>query len=110
MAAYEAVQKALALASGATEGGQAYIHALAKRYSSDPKVDLRKLDADYARAMRDVYQSYPDDLDTATLYAKSLMDLMLAPGAGNARTNIVAEIGEDQNECLPRPTPDNNPP
>jgi hypothetical protein len=54
MAGYEAVQKALALASGATEGGQAYIHALAKRYSSDPKVDLRKLDADYARAMREM--------------------------------------------------------
>jgi len=73
MAAYEAVQKALA--PGATEGEQAYIHALAKRYSSDPKVDLRKLDADYARAMRDVYQWYPDDLDAATLYAESLMDL-----------------------------------
>ena len=75
MAAYEAVQKALALASGATEREQAYIHALAKRYSTDPKVDLRELDADYARAMRDVYQRYPDDLDAATLYAESLMDL-----------------------------------
>lgn len=74
-AAYEAVQKALSLAPGATERERAYIQALAKRYSSDPKVDLRKLDADYANAMRELSTHYPDDLDAATLYAESLMDL-----------------------------------
>jgi tetratricopeptide (TPR) repeat protein len=74
-AAYEAVQKALALASGASERERAYIQALAKRYSSDPKVDLRKLDADYAKAMRELSKRYPDDLDAATLSAESLMDL-----------------------------------
>src|SRR6202795_1725870 len=47
-AAYEAVQKAVLLAPGATENERAYIQTLAKRYSSDPKVDLRKLDAEYA--------------------------------------------------------------
>ncbi len=74
-AAYEAVQKALLLASAATERERAYIQALAKRYSSDPKVDLRKLDAEYANAMRELSKHYPDDLDAATLYAESLMDL-----------------------------------
>src|SRR5215471_4453105 len=74
-AAYEAVQNALLLASGATERERAYIQALAKRYSSDPKVDLRKLDAEYANGMRDLSKRYPDDLDAATLYAESLMDL-----------------------------------
>ena len=74
-AAYEAVQKALSLASGATERERAYIQALTKRYSSDPKVDLRKLDAEYANAMRELSKRYPDDLDAATLYAESLMDL-----------------------------------
>jgi tetratricopeptide (TPR) repeat protein len=74
-AAYEAVQKALSLAPGATERERAYIQALAKRYSSDPKVDLRKLDAEYADAMRELYKHYPDDLDATTLYAESLMDL-----------------------------------
>jgi len=74
-AAYEAVQKALLLAPGATEGERAYIQALAKRYSSDPKADLRKLDAEYASAMRELSKRYPDDLDAATLYAESLMDL-----------------------------------
>src|SRR6516164_10160281 len=74
-AAYEAVQKALSLAPGATERERAYIQALSHRYSSDPKIDLRKLDAQYANAMRELHQHYPDDLDAATLYAESLMDL-----------------------------------
>ena len=74
-AAYEAVQKALSLAPGGTQRERDYIHALATRYSPDPKVDLRKLDADYANAMRELSERYPDDLDAATLYAESLMDL-----------------------------------
>ncbi len=74
-AAYEAVQKALFLAPSATERERAYIQALSKRYSSDPKVDLRKLDVQYANAMRELHKQYPDDLDAATLYAESLMDL-----------------------------------
>jgi len=74
-AAYEAVGKALLLASEATERERAYIQALSKRYSSDPKVDLRKLDAEYASAMRELSKRNPDDPDAATLYAESLMDL-----------------------------------
>jgi len=74
-AAYEAEQKALSLAPDATERERAYIQALAKRYSPNANVDLRKLDADYANAMQALFESYPDDLDAATLYAESLMDL-----------------------------------
>ena len=74
-AAFGAVQKALSLSPGATESERDYIQALAKRYSSDPKADLRKLDAEYASAMRELSKHYPDDLDAATLYAESLMDL-----------------------------------
>jgi tetratricopeptide (TPR) repeat protein len=74
-AAYDAEQKALLLAPGATESERAYIQALAKRYSSDPKVDLKNLDVEYANAMRELSKHYPDDLDAATLYAESLMDL-----------------------------------
>ena len=74
-AAYEAIQNALSLGPGATESERAYIQALAKRYSSDAKIDLRKLDADYAQTMRELHKRYPDDLDAATLYAESLMDL-----------------------------------
>lgn len=74
-AAYEAMQKAISLSPHATESERAYIKALATRYSADPGANLRKLDADYARAMRDLSRRYPDDLDVATLYAESLMDL-----------------------------------
>src|SRR5215469_451045 len=74
-AAYEAVQKALLLAPGATQKERDYIKALATRYSNDPRVDLRKLDAEYANAMRELSKRYPDDLDVATLFAESLMDL-----------------------------------
>jgi tetratricopeptide (TPR) repeat protein len=52
-AAYEAVQKAISLSAGVAESERAYIQALAKRYSADPGVNLRKLDADYAHAMRE---------------------------------------------------------
>src|SRR6266700_2647022 len=50
-AAYDAAQKALALSAGASASERAYIEALAKRYSIDPKADLKKLDADFKRAM-----------------------------------------------------------
>jgi len=74
-AAYEAVQKAISLSLGATENERAYVQALAERYSAAPGVNLRRLDADYAHAMRELSSRYPDDLDAATLYAESLMDL-----------------------------------
>src|SRR3954470_11730663 len=51
------------------------IAALAKRYSNDPKADLKALGRDYSVAMKSLVKKYPDDLDVATLYAESLMDL-----------------------------------
>lgn len=74
-AAYEAVQKALALSKDAPETEQAYIQALSKRYSDDPKADLKALAVQFANAMREVTKRYPDDLDAATLFAESMMDL-----------------------------------
>jgi tetratricopeptide (TPR) repeat protein len=74
-AAYEAVQKALPLAANASDNERAYIDALAKRYSNDPKADLKKLAVDYKNAMGEVVKRYPDDLDAATLYAESAMNL-----------------------------------
>ena len=74
-AAYEAVQKALSLSSKASEIERAYIDALAKRYSIAQGADLRKLAVDYKNAMGGLQKRYPDDLDAATLYAESAMDL-----------------------------------
>ncbi|MFY9571042.1 MAG: hypothetical protein WAV20_06575, partial [Blastocatellia bacterium] len=74
-AAYQAVQKALSLAPKASEADRAYIEALAKRYSNDPKADLKKLSVDYKNAMAEVVRRFPDDLNAATLYAESIMVL-----------------------------------
>lgn len=73
--AYEAVQKALSLASNASEPERAYITALTRRYSNDPKPDFNKLEVDYKNAMAELYKRYPYDLDLATLYAESMMNL-----------------------------------
>jgi tetratricopeptide (TPR) repeat protein len=74
-AAYEAVQKALTLAAHTPDNERAYITALVKRYSIAPKADLKKLAVDYKNAMGELVKRYPDDLDAATLYAESAMDL-----------------------------------
>jgi len=74
-AAYDAEQKALALAKNVPPNERAYIEALARRYSNDPKADLKKLAVDYKNAMGELMKNHPDDLDAATLYAESMMDL-----------------------------------
>jgi tetratricopeptide (TPR) repeat protein len=74
-AAYDAVQKALALSANGPPNERAYINALAKRYSIDPQADLKKLAVDFKNAMGELVKQYPDDLDAATLYAESAMDL-----------------------------------
>ena len=74
-AAYEATQKALDLSRNAPTNERDYIAALAKRYSNDPKADLKKLSSDYSKAMGELMKKYPNDLDAATLYAESMMDL-----------------------------------
>lgn len=73
--AYANVREALSLAAKATAPERAYIEALAKRYSDDQQADLEKLAADYKKAMGELVRSYPDDLDAATLYAESMMNL-----------------------------------
>jgi tetratricopeptide (TPR) repeat protein len=73
--AFDAVQKAVAKASNAPENERAYIDALAKRYSGDPKADFGQLSIAYASAMRGLARRYPDDIDAQALFAESLMDL-----------------------------------
>lgn len=73
--AFEAVQKAIELVKGKPVRESDYVHALAKRYSLDPKADQQKLETEFKNAMRDLAQKYPDDLDAATLYAESMMNL-----------------------------------
>jgi tetratricopeptide (TPR) repeat protein len=73
--AHEAIQKAVDLSGNASPSEQAYIQAMAKRFPADPKADLKKAAEDYHDAMREVVKKYPDDLDAATLFAESGMNL-----------------------------------
>ena len=73
--AHDAIQKAVDLDSGATLSEQAYIQAMAKRFPADPNSDLKKAAEDYRDAMRQVVAEFPDDLDAATLFAESGMNL-----------------------------------
>ena len=73
--AHQAIQKAVDLSSNASASDKAYIAAMAKRFPADPKADRRKAAEDYHDAMRQVAHDFPDDVDAATLFAESGMDL-----------------------------------
>jgi tetratricopeptide (TPR) repeat protein len=73
--AWDRLQRAQAAARNAPEHEQAYIQALSARYSKAPLSDRRPLDEAYAKAMAALVETYPEDLDAATLYAESLMNL-----------------------------------
>lgn len=73
--AHETIQKAQKLAANAPQVEKDYIAALAARYSSETAPAYKKLSRDYIAAMKALSEKYPDDLDAATLYAESLMDL-----------------------------------
>jgi len=98
-AAYDAVQKAVALAVRAPAKERAYVTALVKRYSNDPKADLKALAVEYKDAMRQLARTYPNDNHAATLYAESLMDLhpwalYTADGTPTEGTNEIVEVLE----------------
>jgi tetratricopeptide (TPR) repeat protein len=74
--AYLAIHTAIKLSQTAPAHEQDYIQALAHRYASDPKAaDKKKLARAYSGAMGKLVRRYPDDLDAATLYAESMMNL-----------------------------------
>ena len=73
--AWEAIDKAVALAKSAPENERAYVEALVKRYSKDANEDRKKLAVIYKDAMKALSRRFPDDLDAATLYAESYMNL-----------------------------------
>lgn len=73
--AFMAVQAAVARKDNVTPREQAYIDALAVRYAPVAPIDRTPLDEAYAQAMAELVAAYPEDLDAATLYAASLMNL-----------------------------------
>jgi len=72
--AHELIQQAVGFKANASPREQAYIDALAQRYSGQA-ADRAARDRAYAAAMREVSRRFADDLDATTLYAESVMDL-----------------------------------
>jgi tetratricopeptide (TPR) repeat protein len=81
--AFAAIEQAKRLAPGHTTNVErALIDAMATRY--EPTHDAKRreqLDTLYSKAIADVYERFPSDLDAGTLYAESLM--LLEPRRGN---------------------------
>jgi len=73
--AIDAIDKAAALAGGAPQIEKDYIAALGRRYTHAAQPDYQQLNSDYSKAMGELNSKYPEDLDAATLYADSLMNL-----------------------------------
>ena len=80
--AYERIRMAKRLADDhANDVERALIEAMASRYEPDHDDDTRKmLVSVYARAMAEVHERFPDDLDVATVYGEALM--LLEPRLG----------------------------
>ena len=75
VAAHVAIQKAVDFSGNASPAEQAYIKAMALRFPVDPKADRRRAAEAYHDAMRELVKRFPDDLDAATLFAESAMNL-----------------------------------
>jgi tetratricopeptide (TPR) repeat protein len=73
--AFEAIDTATRLGVNGSPVERDYVAAMATRYSQDPKADRPALARRYSQAMADLVRRYPEDLDAATLYAESLMNL-----------------------------------
>jgi tetratricopeptide (TPR) repeat protein len=72
--AWQALERARALEAGASSEERAWIEALGKRYSPDPKADRKALDEAFATAMGALWRAYPDDLDAGVFWAEAMMD------------------------------------
>ncbi|MGH7543361.1 MAG: hypothetical protein ACREK7_05430, partial [Gemmatimonadota bacterium] len=75
VAAWNAVQEALARKDHANEREDAFIDAVAQRYAEVPPVERAALDSAWARAMDEVAERFPDDLEAATVDADARMNL-----------------------------------
>ena len=73
--ANQTMHSAQKLGEHAPEAEKDYVNALSARFSGDANPDYKKLSRDYAAKMKALAEKYPDDLDAATMYAESLMDL-----------------------------------
>jgi hypothetical protein len=73
--AYTHLAAAQKLKAGGSEVEQGLVDALAKRYVADSSGDQAAREKAYSEAMGALSKKFPDDVDVATLYAESLMNL-----------------------------------
>ena len=71
--AWNALSRARALAAQESPVERALIEALGYRYSEDG-AGRSEMDKDYADAMAEVAETYPDDVHVQALYAEAIMD------------------------------------
>jgi tetratricopeptide (TPR) repeat protein len=92
--AYAAIQKAVALAPNhATAVERAFIQAMSVRYVKnwDPK-KRREYDAAYAEAARKLYEQFPKDADSGTLYGEALFVMEPRRGSRDIQAPNVRRI------------------
>ena len=73
--AYSHLAEAQKLKSGGSDVEQGLVDALAKRYVADSAGDQTAREKAYSDAMGALSKKFPADVDVATLYAESLMNL-----------------------------------
>ena len=73
---HEHISRAIALSDNCTPAEQALIKATARRFQKPHPVsqaEFDRWDDDYANAMREVYNCYPDDFDIMALFTEAIM-------------------------------------
>lgn len=100
IAAWENVLKAQEHLEDASPVEHSLITALSTRYTWPAPEDRKALDIAYADAMREVFETFPDDMDVAVLYADALMnlrpwDLWTQKGVQQPGTDEIIAVLED---------------
>jgi hypothetical protein len=72
---YERLAEAEKRKANGSEVEQGLVSALGKRYVADASGDQSVREQAYSAAMGELSRKFPDDLDVATLYAESMMNL-----------------------------------
>lgn len=75
VAAWHALQRAVAVQERASEVERGLIQALSHRYVAAPPSDRATLDSAYSRAMVELAARFPEDAEVATLAAEAIMVL-----------------------------------
>ena len=73
--AFEAMQSANKYAASCTEKEKGLIKAMTVRYTREAPENRSHLDSAFMEAMKIMHQQYPEDVDIASIYAESLMDM-----------------------------------